>query len=64
MDKVRVGTRVRHNNLVCIVTKVKGSDCELQPVGSNSRYYAPLKQVTVIMNEGTTEAGPESALYD
>jgi hypothetical protein len=64
MDKVHVGSRVRHNNLICIVTKIKGSDCELQPVGSNSRYSAPISTVTVIMNEGTNESDISSALYD
>ena len=64
MDKVMVGTRVRHNNLICIVTKIKGKDCELQPVGSNSRYSAPISAVTVIMNEGTQESGVDTPLYD
>lgn len=52
---IRVGNRVRHNNLICIITSVHGKDCELQPVGSNLRYWAPISAVTVIMNEGNHE---------
>lgn len=59
MDAINVGTRVRHNNLICIVTGIRGKDCELQPVGSNSRYSAPISTVTVIMNEGSNEATDE-----
>ena len=64
MDKVHVGSRVRHNNLICIVTKISGNDCELQPVGSNSRYSAPISMITVILNEGTNDSDISNALYD
>lgn len=64
MDKVHVGSRVRHNNLICIVTKISGNDCELQPVGSNSRYSVPISMITVILNEGTNESDISNALYD
>lgn len=59
MDGIRVGSRVRHNNLICIVVGLHGKDCELQPVGSNSRYSAPSSAVTLIMNEGSNEATDE-----
>lgn len=64
MDRINVGSRIRHNNLVCIVTQIRGKDCELQPVGSNSRYSAPISSVTLIMNEGTNESDIDTALYD
>lgn len=60
---IRVGSRVRHQNLTCIVVGISGRDCELQPVGSSARFSAPINTVTLIMNEGTNET-VDSPLFD
>ncbi|MCM1220816.1 MAG: hypothetical protein NC548_40645 [Lachnospiraceae bacterium] len=54
-ERIKVGSRVRHQNLTCMVVSIHGNECELQPVGSSARYSAPLRDVTLIMNEGTRE---------
>lgn len=64
MDNIKVGMRVRHNNLICTVVAVNRDSCELMPVGSsNTRYSAPLSAVTVIMNEGARDKD-SNPLYD
>ena len=64
MDKIHVGSKVRHNNLTCIVVSVEGKDCEIQPVGSRSRYTVHMNEVNLILNEGTNDVSVEEMLCD
>lgn len=66
VDGIKVGSKVRHNNLICQVVSIDKDSCELMPVGSRTtRYSAPLSAVTVIMNEGTKDDREDSeALFD
>lgn len=65
IDGIKVGSKVKHNNLVCAVVAIKGDSCDLMPLGSRSRYSAPLSAVTVIMNEGSRDDREDSMpLFD
>lgn len=62
MESLRVGSRVRHNNLICTVVSIGSNYVNLKPIGSNTVYAAPTSEVTVIMNEG--ESNFDHPLYD
>lgn len=65
VDNIKIGSKVRHNNLVCLVVGISKDSCELMPIGSKARYSAPLSAVTVIMNEGTRDDREDSdPLFD
>lgn len=67
-DTIKVGDKVMHNNLVCLVVgtyKNHGHyELELQPVGSSSRFSAAESDVTRIMSEGVTENCGDDFLND
>lgn len=68
MHKIRVGSKVNYNNLICMVTGIehKGSKefLELQPNGSTARISVESNQVNLIMNEGTKDTSFGEPLYD
>jgi hypothetical protein len=61
-NSIRVGSRVRHNNLICSVVEIGDSFVVLKPLGSGAQYSAPINDVTLIMNEGETSSN--NPLYD
>ena len=64
---IHVGSRVRHNNMICTVLSISGNSCELQPPRSHTiRYSAPLSDVMLILNEGSSpDDNPHNImLYD
>lgn len=53
MTAIRVGTKVKHNNLYCTVVGLDGNALVLQPNGSSQKYSAPHSEVVVVLNEST-----------
>lgn len=63
-NKIKVGSKVRHNNLVCRVVALNNKFCELEPLGSsNTRYSAKLEDVSLIMNEGSFNNNVDTSLF-
>lgn len=55
MSNIRVGDKVKHQNLTCRVVSKEGEFLVLKPLGSSTvEYSARASDVTKIINEGSS----------
>ena len=62
-NKIRVGSRVRHLNLVGTVVGRDGNAWLFQPNGSREQLPVPESQLTLILNEGSRDCSITTNLY-